>query len=208
MPMVDGISTSLRDELLNRAMTENLTEIRIPGVIPLIRRFTDRETVQRLFRRLCDLVPVIAASKPGDDRKAEADLERQIENLLREMPPTLVIESILEDMDGKTEAVTMKAIANIFHSVGRSGTSLREALPDAVRERFRNYLKSGRETVLTQDDPYGQTKAYFATVLAQVSDASDLPELERLIDADLVRYRMERAARIAASPRPRGRQNP
>jgi hypothetical protein len=208
MPMMDGISTSLRNELLNRAMTENLTEMRMPGVIPLIRRFADRETVQRLFRRLCDLVPVIAASKPGDDKKAEADLGRQIENLLREMSPALVIESIMEDMDGKTDAVAMKAIGEIFHSVGRSGTGLREALPVAVRARFRSYLKGGMETVLTQDDPHGQTKAYFATVLAQVGDASDLPELERLVEADLVRYRTERAARMAASQRPRRRRNP
>ena len=208
VPMVDGISTSLRAELLNRATTENLTEMRIPGVIPLIRRFADHETVQRLFRRLCDLVPVIAASKPGDDKKAEADLGRQIENLLREMPPALAVEGILDEMDGKTDAVAMKAIGEIFHSVGRSGTALREALPAAVQERFRSYLKSGMETVLTQDDPHGQTKAYFATVLAQVGDASHLPELERLIEADLVRYRTERAARMAASQRPRRRRNP
>jgi hypothetical protein len=208
MPMVDSISTSLRDELLNRVMTENLTEMRIPGVIPLIRQFADHEAVQRLFRCLCDLVPVIAASKPGDDKKAEAELGRQIENLLREMPAPLAIEGILDEMGGKTEAVAMKAIGEIFHSVGRSGTGLREALPADVRERFRSYLKSGMETLLTQDDPYGRTKAYFATVLAQVSDASDLPELERLIDADLLRYRTERAARMAASQRPRRRRNP
>lgn len=124
------------------------------------------------------------------------------------MPAPLVIEGILDETGGKTEAVAMKVIGEIFHSVGRSGTGLREALPADVRERFRSYLKSGMETVLTQDDPYGQTKAYFATVLAQVSDASDSPELERLIDADLVRYRTERAARMAASQRPRRRQNP
>ena len=208
MPIVDSISTSLRDELLNRAMTENLTEMRIPGVIPLIRQFADHEAVQRLFRCLCDLVPVIAASKPGDDKKAEAELGRQIENLLREMPAPLAIQGILDEVGDKTEAVAMKAIAEIFHSVGRSGTGLREALPADVRERFRSYLKSGMETALTQDDPYGRTKAYFATVLAQVGDASDLPELERLIDADLVRYRTERAARIAASQRPHRRRNP
>jgi hypothetical protein len=208
VPMVDGISTSVRDELLNRAMTENLTEMRIPGVIPLLRRFADHEAVQRLFRCLCDIVPVIAASKPGNDKKAEADLGRQIENLLREMSPALAIEGILDEMDGKTDAVAMKAIGEIFHSVGRSGTALREALPDAVRERFRSYLKSGMETVLTQDDPHGQTKAHFATVLAQVGDASDLPELERLVEADLVRYRTERAVRMAASQRPRRRRNP
>jgi hypothetical protein len=110
-------------------------------------------------------------------------------------------------MGGKTDAIAMKAIGEIFHSVGRSGTALREELPNPVRGRFRSWLKSGMEAVLTQDDPSGATKAHFATVLAQVSDATDLPELERLIEADLVRYRTERAARMALSSRPRGRRS-
>jgi hypothetical protein len=75
-------------------------------------------------------------------------------------------------------------------------------------ERFRSYLKAAIETVLAQDDPHGRLKAYFATVLAQVGDASDLADLERLVEADLVRSRAERAARMAARPRPRRRPNP
>jgi len=63
-------------------------------------------------------------------------------------------------------------------------------------------------TILMQDDPHGQAKAYFATVLAQVGDASDLPEMERLIAADLDRVRAERAARMAATVRPRRRPSP
>jgi hypothetical protein len=208
IPMVDRVPAPLRDELLERAMTENLTESRIPAVLPLLRRFADRETVQRLFRCLRELRPVIAASKPGDDKKAEAELGRQIESMLREMAPTLVIESILVEMNGETEAVAMKAIGEIFHIVGRSETALRDALSPSLREQFRTYLKSGIESVLTQDDPHGQTKAYFATVLAQVGDASDLPDMERLLEADLVRFRAERDARIAASARPRRRRNP
>jgi hypothetical protein len=93
--MADGISTSLRDELLYRATTENLSETRVPGVIPLLRRFGDRGVVQYLFRSLSELLPVFAESNPADVKKAQADLSRQIENLLREMPSALVIEGIL-----------------------------------------------------------------------------------------------------------------
>ena len=59
MQMVNGISVALRDELLDRATTQNLSEMRVPGVIPLLRAFPDREVVRRLFRRLCELVPLL-----------------------------------------------------------------------------------------------------------------------------------------------------
>lgn len=206
--MVVGLSVPLRDELLNRIKTENVTEMRIPGVIPLLRHFADASVVKVLFGSLCEMIPVIAQSKPGDEKKAEAGLGRQAENLLRQMPAPLVIESILEAVNGETDAVAVKAIANIFHGVGRSDSSLRTELPNQLRERFRDYLKSCIDTVLTLEDKSGQTKAYFATVLAQVGDASDLPQMERLIEADLARYRAELSSRIAARPRPPRRKAP
>ena len=123
------------------------------------------------------------------------------------MGPEVVVESILHELSGSTDAVEIKIIGEIFHAVGRRGLSLREALPAALCEQFHAYLKGAMATILTQDDPYGQVKAYFATVLAQVGDVSDLPEMERLIAADLERFRAERAARMAVSVRPR-RGNP
>jgi hypothetical protein len=50
------------------------------------------------------------------------------------------------------------------------------------------------------EDPHGTVKAHFATVLAQIGDASDLPEIEQLIRTDLERFRAERVAKIAAAP--------
>jgi hypothetical protein len=208
MQMVNGISVALRDELLDRATTQNLSEMRVPGVIPLLQAFPDREVVRRLFRRLCELVPIIAASKPGDDKQAEAKLASQMQDLLRGIVSEVVVESILHELNGSTNAVEIKIIGEIFHAVGRRGLSLREALPRALREQFHAYLISAMATILTQDDPYGQVKAYFATVLAQVGDVSDLPEMERLIAADLERVRAERAARMAVSVRSRGRPKP
>jgi hypothetical protein len=207
MQMVKSISAPLRDELLDLATTENLTEMRMPGAIPLLRAFPDREIVRRLFRRLCELVPIIASSRPGDDKQAEAKLARQIEDLLRQMAPEVVVESILHELGGSTDAVEIKIIGEIFNAIGRRGLSLREALSAALCERFHAYLRSAMATILAQDDPNGQVKAYFATVLAQVGDTLDLPEMERLIAADLERSRADRAARLAASVRPRKRQN-
>lgn len=207
MQMVVGISPTLRDSLLDHATSENLLEKRIPGVIPLLGVFADWEVVRRLFRRLCELAPIIATSRVGDDKQAEAKLASQLESMLREMAPEVVIDSILHEVGHSTDAVEIKIIGDIYHAVGRKGLSLREALPAALREQFRVYLKGVMATVLTQDDPRGQIKAYFATVLAQVGDASDLLEMEKLIATDLERMRAEQAAR-AASVRPRRMPNP
>ena len=206
--MVDGISESLRDDLLARATTENLTEKRIPGVLPLLRRFVDPFIVGALFSRLCELLPIVATSKPGDTKKEEADLARQIEGMLREMPPPVVVQTIMAEMKPETEAEAMEAIGEIYHMAGRSETGLGESLSPELRARFLGFLKFGIESILTRDDPHGRIKAYLATVIAQVGEVSDLPEIERLLQADLVRYRAERSARMAGSVRPRRRRNP
>jgi hypothetical protein len=208
MSMVDGISDSLREEMLTLAKTENLTDKRIPGVIPLLRRFADTVISRSLFSRLCELLPIVATSTSGNIKKEEGDLARQIEGMLREMPPQIVVESLLAEKHTEAEGDVMKAIGEIFHIAGRSETGLREALSPDLRARFLDFLKAGMDSVLAKDDPYRQTKAHFATVLAQVGDATDLPDIERLLQADLVVYRAERNARMAASARPRRRRNP
>jgi hypothetical protein len=93
--------------------------MRVPGVIPLLRKFADREIVQRLFRRVCELVPIIATSKPGDDKQAEAKLARQLEDLLRGIPPNPAVNGILQEIGGRTEAVEIEVVTGIFHTAGR-----------------------------------------------------------------------------------------
>ena len=195
--LVDGLTAAQRDEFLNRVTSDNLTETRVPGVIPLLRKFADREIVQHLFRRICELAPVIATSKPGDDKQAEAKLSRQLEDLLRGMPANEVVNGILQEIGGRTDAVEIKAITEIFHIAGRDDTSPREGLSAEAREALRNYLNAVVPTVLAQDDFSGQLKGYFATVLAQVGEPSDLAAIERLVEADIERVRTGRLARAA-----------
>jgi hypothetical protein len=42
--LVDGLGAPLGDELSDRVSSNDLTEMRVPGVIPLLRRFADRES--------------------------------------------------------------------------------------------------------------------------------------------------------------------
>jgi hypothetical protein len=197
MRMVRGIPAMLRDELLDRVTTEDLTAKRVPGVIPLLRTFADAGITKRLFRRLCELRPIIATSRTGDDKRAEAELARQLEDMLRQMPANMVVASILDKGAGNAGAVELEVIVGIFHVGGRDAPSLREILSPQLREAFRSYLKMAIDTLLAQDDFSGQLKGYFATVLAQVGDPSDLTEVERLIQADIERVRTGRLARIA-----------
>jgi hypothetical protein len=195
--LVDGLTAAQRDEFLNRVISDDLTEMRVPGVIPLLRKFADREIIQRLFRRICELVPIIATSTPGDNKQAEAKLARQLEDLLREMPPNPVVNGVLHEIGGRTEAVQIEVIAKIFHLVGQDKVSLREGLSAEFREALRNYLNAAMRTVLALEDFSGQLKGYFATVLAQVGEPSDLAAIERLVEADIERVRTGRLARAA-----------
>jgi hypothetical protein len=195
--LVDGLTDVQRDEFVDRVTKNDLTEMRVPGVIPLLRKFADREIVRRLFRRICELVPIIATSTPGDDKQSEAKLARQLEDLLRGMPSNLVVNGILQEIGGSTGAGEIEVVTEIFHIAGRDDTSLREGLSTEVREALRNYLKAAMPTVLTQDDFNGQLKGHFATVIAQVGELSDLAAIERLIEADIERVRTGRLARAA-----------
>ncbi len=195
--LVDGLTEAQRDEFVDRVTKNDLTEMRVPGVIPLLRKFADPEIVQRLFRRICELVPIITTGKPGGDKWAEAKLARQLEDLLRGMPSNLVVNGILEEIGDSTGAVEVEVVIKIFHIAGRDNTWLREGLSTAVREAFRNYLKAAMPTVLAQDDFDGQLKGHFATVIAQVGDLSDLAAIEHLVEADIERVRTGRLARAA-----------
>jgi len=195
--LVDGLTAAQRDEFLNRVTSDDLTEMRVPGVIPLLRKFANQEIVQRLFRRICELAPIIATSKPGDDKQAEAKLSRQLEDLLRGMPANEVVNGILQEIGGKTDAVEIEAVTEIFHIAGRDDTPLWEGLSVEARKALRNYLNAAVSTVLAQDDFSGQLKGYFATVMAQVGELSDLATIERLVEADIERVRTGRLARTA-----------
>jgi hypothetical protein len=196
---VKKLPERLRDELVERVIALDSPKATMPGVIPLLRQFADGEIVGRLFHRLCELRPIIAMSRPGDDKRSEADSARSMEDILRNMPPNVVVERILQDVGGAAEAVEIHVIVDIFHVAGRSDSPLREGLSAELREVFQGYLKASMPTTLTMEDPHGTVKAHFATVLAQIGDASDLPEIEQLIRTDLERFRAERAAKIAAA---------
>jgi hypothetical protein len=108
--LVDGLTEAQRTEYLNRATSDDLTEMRVPGVIPLLREFADNEIVQCVFRRICELVPIIATSKPGNDKQAEATLSRQLEDLLRGMPSNSAVNGILQEIGSKTDAVQIEVV--------------------------------------------------------------------------------------------------
>ena len=154
--LVDGLTEAQRDEFVDRVTKNDLTEMRVPVVIPLLRKFADNEIVQRLFRRICELVPIIATSKPGDDKQAEAKLARQLEDLLRGMPSNLAVNGILQAIGGSTGAVEIDVVTEIFHIAGRDNTSLREELSAEVREALRDYLNTAMPTVLAQDEGGGR----------------------------------------------------
>ena len=113
------------------------------------------------------------------------------------MPVNEVVNGILQEIGGKTDAVEIEAVTEIFHIAGRDDTPLWEGLSAEARKALRNYLNAAVPAVLAQDDFGGQLKGYFATVIAQVGELSDLATIERLVEADIERVRTGRLARAA-----------
>jgi hypothetical protein len=101
--------------------------MRVPDVIPLLRRFADRESYDGCSVVSARWAPIIAASKPGDDKQTEAKLARQLQELLRGMAPAIVIDIILLEVGESKDAVEINSVAEIYNIVGREGAPLREA---------------------------------------------------------------------------------
>ena len=74
----------------------------------------------------------------------------------------------------------------------------------AEQARLRAYLKDGVDVVLGRDDFNGEEKADLAKAIARVGKPEDMPDLLRLIRADIERRRRGRAARAAGDRGPLG----
>ncbi|MGC2475813.1 MAG: hypothetical protein WA485_15840 [Candidatus Sulfotelmatobacter sp.] len=72
---------------------------------------------------------------------------------------------------------------------------LRTTLPDEARRQLHAYLKRAVERGAAPNGMRAGVRAHLAVLLAQVGGPSDIPDLRRLIAADVIRYREMLAAR-------------
>jgi hypothetical protein len=191
--MVTTAPESLRQALLQKLETENLSNSPFGNAIAVLAPGVDAALADRIFKKLCEIRRVIAAA-PDQRHEFERAIERQLEALWRALPPTASVTGISGLFSKPVDGIELDVITRVFSSVARSGPDF-DSLKSPLRDEFRTYLKAAITYVLQQDDFSGEVKANVGSVLALVGTPEDLKEMSELVRADIERVRRGRTAR-------------
>jgi hypothetical protein len=192
--LVTSISEDIKERLLQQVGGEDLQHA-YARQIAVLAANADFSLAETIFSKLSAIRRSI--SHPRDPaNQAKWAITRQLEDLLRELPPNIAVAGLSNSFAREFDAIEFTVVIHALSVVGRDESDLRSLLRDDSRQDLRRYLKNGLNFVLTQDDFSGEMKAHLASALARVGNPEDMPELAHLIKADIERVRKGRAAWI------------
>lgn len=192
--LVTSITEDMKERLLQRIGGEDLQHTHTRRIIAVLAASADSLLAETTFSKLCAVRRGI--SDPRDPaNKAKWAITRQLEDLLRALPPNIAVAGLSNSFARDFDAIEFTVVIHALSVVGRDEPDLRLLLRGDLRQNLRRYLKNGLNFVLTQDDFSGETKANFASALARIGKPEDMPDLAQLIKADIERIRKGRAAR-------------
>ena len=161
-------------------------------MIAILEATATPDSAKTLFGELRDRQQGVYSSAATD---VERSIYHQIQRLLRNLPPTVIIEGLSEILERPAQAEELAIIADLF-SPPNSATQvdLKSIITDVQRQKLRSYLISAVPMVLALDDFRGDAKGHFSTALAEVGEPNDATHLMELIRSDIARVREGRAA--------------
>jgi hypothetical protein len=200
---ITTIPEELRQQLVARMEGENIEQVRRGNPAGVLTAVADAAMAQRLFRRLC-AVRKEMLDAPKQRHELAFAIQRQIVSFLRGLPPDLTARAVLNELTSESALVEMDAVCHVFSNVGYPEYDLGGRLDTALSERLRAYVSGAIEVALNQDDFSGELKGHLASILSMIGSPADMPDLDRLIRADLERSREGRAAWAAGDRTSRG----
>ena len=188
-----GRSGSLKESLLERIAGQSFQPIEGARIISVLSAVADPVLAERVFSRLCEVKQAISTSTAiGEKNETNWAISRQLEDLLRAIPPNVVALGLLNRLAGEFNATEFNALIDTFGRIGPEGSYLRSELQEDLRQNLRRYLTDAIPFALSQDDSSGRVKIQLALALARVGDPEDMVYLSQLIEADIQRIRMGR----------------
>ena len=198
--LVTTIPDDLKNSLLEKISSEDLQHNQSSGIIAVLAATGDPAFVEAVFVKLCDIRRSFS-DEIGRRNESKKEIVRQLENLLRALPPNVVVKGLENCLSHEYDIIEFTSLIEVFSSNGREKTDLREQLQDDLRQKLRGYLKHSVPWVLRQDDFTGEVKVNLASALSRVGEPEDMQDLQLLVWADIERVRKGMAARA------RGEQN-
>lgn len=193
--LIASIPETLKGELFTEISTKDLGHPGYLRVIAVLAAVADADLVGRVFSVLRTL---LADSFPGADeeRRRRLAVAWQLRELIRALPPDLAVAGILTALSATPTVLEYKIVTELFGRTNSEDPDLKEYLREDLRQRLRRFLKDGLDLALGDDDFSGGLKANTAIALARVAGAEDMPDIQRLISADIERVQRGMAARM------------
>jgi hypothetical protein len=199
--LIDPIDASLKDQLLQRLETEDLSKARAPGVQGLLRLNADAEIAGRIFARILELHQAIeeAVSIRSESNLTRArelgELRSQLEGFLRKLPAQTMVDGILAALSPEFSFIELKVLSKLWDRGMDNDADLHEVLTEPSREAARKYLTDAVSRLTNENDPSGEVRAHLAVAISRVADPEDISYVVALLESEIGRIRAARTAR-------------
>lgn len=199
LPFATVVPDDVVETIVERLGTADSARIPHEGMIALLALRADAELAGQLFAKLRERRRE-AEEDPGK-RQEVWDATRWLGAALDGLPGDALAGGILASVRSG-DPFDIRIVSEVLGRGGPDAHRLRVGA--AERARLRAYLKGSVGIVLGRDDFNGEEKADLAKSIARVGESEDMPDLVRLIRADIERRRRGRAARAAGDRGPLG----
>jgi hypothetical protein len=181
-PFLLRVSPDQSNELVQAMTTRELSYREQAASRMILSTGAPPELAKQIFDELCGLRRSISTA--GPQQQAWKYLN-QLRGAFRDLSVETAVTGMMRSLEGDFDRDSFCAVADIFGRVSSDAEDLRAAMPMELREAFRLYVKDGIVKVLADDSLSDEIRSEVAILLGRIGNAEDLPDLERMIDADI-----------------------
>ena len=196
-----AVNEDIKNQLLARLETEDLSLGRGPGVQGLLRLCADSGMACRIFCRIVELQRAINTANSVRSQEnitlaqQLAALERQLQDFLRGLPAQTMLDGILVSLSPEFSLDELSAWAELWDWGMDNEPDKHEVLTDASREAARAYLRGAVPLLTNENDPRGEVRSHLAVAISRVGEPEDTSDIAALMASDVQRIRLGMAAK-------------
>ena len=191
--LITQISGEEQEQLYARFSNQLLDNNEQQRVVSVLISVMSPALAARVFERACEIRGALTPP-PGHDQ-AKWDHFRQIEDLLRAVPPAILLKGIRNKLDQEPVSAELDILTEVLPATNLTKPDVRSSVSEEMRVKLRAYLKHGAKIGAEPDGLRANTRAHLAMLLGSVGEPEDVADIRSLIEADSIRFGRAQAAR-------------